>query len=338
MGKVKKTTVRHGLLVKQESSYDEGHGTTSPSTSADEVEPEAPIDIPREYAFSGDRDVEAGAGAGSLARLPASGRFGQVDIPVLFRGPGSAYSAASDVEVNALMEACGHVPTVSTSSGSEEVAYSPSTDLNDLTSVAASFYGIGKEYPAQAGIGTLGFELTDSGLFLFTFSVSFRLPDRFTDVSWPSFSYDTQAHPTATNIGMTIGNFTAVVKSLSFSQNRGVSGRNDYGGGGHAGFAPGRMEPQLEVTIEAPALASSSPWHTGSDFDPDEFYESAQGVAIDFTIGGTQYNQLAFNAPQAELAEPPSDSSEENTATYDLTFNLPASSPAADDFYTITAK
>jgi len=336
--KVAKTIVRHGLVVALEGSYDEGYGTTNPDSATDGVEPEGPIEVPPDYAFGGERDTGAGAGTGTLRRGAASGRFGAISIPSLFRGPGSAYALAGDLELNALLQACGHVATVDLTAGSETIEYAPTTDLANLASIAAGFYTRGQLAKATGGLGSLKAELNDQGFLLFTFDFSFKLADPFTDVARPSITLQSGIHPTATNIGIQIGNYVAILRSFAFDQGRQVAGRNDYGGGGHAGFAPGIVEPRVTMTIEAPALAASTPWHTATEFDPDRFYEDAIEAAIDATFGGTQYNQVGFNAPQAQLISPPSPSNDGPTATWDLEFQLPPSAPAADDHYTWTAK
>lgn len=335
--KVSKVVTRHGLIVAQEAAYDEGYSTTSPATGTDGVEPEAPIEVPFEHAYAGGRAPEAGGG--TVLRGPASGRFAGVEIPVLARGPGSAYAQAADVEVDSLLQACGHTAAVDTTAGSEEVAYSPHLDLNSLVSIAAGFYGRGQLFKGQAGLGTFGFEVNDEGFLLYSFEFSMKFPDAVTDVTRPSITLATQIHPKATNLTVAIGNLGSVpVRSVSFAQNRGVDGRNDLDGGGHAGFAPGMMEPTLTMVIEAQALAASSPWHTASEIDPYRIFEDAEQLALSLTVGGTQYNQVEFAASQAQLAGDPGDDSDGATATWELEFALSQSTPFAADWYTLTYK
>lgn len=335
-----KITVRHGLLAKLEGSYDEGHSTTSPAAGSDAIQPERQFDIPElEHAFSGERNIEAGAG-GPLERVAASGRFAEgIVLPVAFRGPGSAYTAASDLELDPILQACGHTATVDTTSGSETVTYSPTTELSNLASIAASFYARGQLWKATAGLGSLSWTITDEGFLVTEPEFSFRFGDPVTDATVPSMTFQSTIPPKATNLSVSIGNFTSGrIRSIEFSQNREIGGRRDMSVGGHSGFAPGQMDPRLTITLEADALAASSPWHTSSDFDPYRFFEDAESVSVSFTVGSTQYNKLSFSASQAQLVGNPSEDDDGPSAVWSLEFILANSAPLADDMYSITAE
>lgn len=334
-----KITVRHGVLAKLESAYDEGYSTTSPSEGSDAIQPERKFDIPDlDHALSGERNLEGGAG-GPIERGSADGRFAEgIVIPVAFRGPGSAYAQAGDLEADPLLQACGHTATVDTTSGSEKITYSPTTDLSDLASIAAGFYAHGQLWKATAGLGSLSFTITDEGFLVFEPEFSFKFSDAVSDASVPSMTFGSQIPPKAVNLSVSIGNFTSGrVRSISFTQNREIGGRRDLNAGGHAGFAPGQVDPRLEVTLEADALASASPWHDSSDLDPYRLFEDAESVSVSFTVGSSSYNQLTFTASQAQLVSNPGDDADDPNALWNLEFMLAQSAPLADDFYSIEA-
>jgi hypothetical protein len=145
------------------------------------------------------------------------------------------------------------------------------------------------------------------------------------DVSVPSITYATVQPPKCESIGLTIGAWSPVVRSLGFKKNVARSPRADVNSAGHRGFAMGRRAPELEIVVEAAALAT---------FDPYTARRNATSFAVGFTVGDTQYNRIEFGAAQAQVTGV-QEGEDAEAALWTLTLRCPVSGLAANDDYFI---
>jgi hypothetical protein len=151
-----------------------------------------------------------------------------------------------------------------------------------------------------------------------------------TDVSLPALTHQatTVVPPIGPGMVANIGALsTAVVRRAAFRLNRSVDTARIQQNlaGGHAGFVPGGMAPELELEIERPTRAV---------YDAESVMSAGTSAAVDVTIGTTQYNRYKLTLPQAQLiaVAPGNDGA---LATVTLTYRAFATTPAANDFFSL---
>jgi hypothetical protein len=305
-----------GLLIKTEASYNAGG---SLAAGVDGVLLMEPAEMSIGYVHAGERGRAPGSG-GTLKRGAQSGRFGETTFKVEGRGRGAAYSASALPEINALMRASGHGATVVVTAGVEKVTYAPVS--GGFASGVLEGYARGQKYPITGAYSDFGFAIDGPGFLVFEFATSglLGLP---TDVAVPAITYVGADPPKAESIALTIGAWSPVVRSLNFKANRRRSARANVNSAGHQGFSMGGRGPVLEITVEAPSLAT---------FDPYTARQLATAYAVDLQVGQTQYNRIAFSAAQAQISEV-SDGADEETALWTLTMPCSPTTPIANDDY-----
>jgi hypothetical protein len=313
-----KLVTLYGLLIKLEASYNAGGGVAA---ATDGVLLMEPADLSIGYVHEGERGRAPGSG-GRLRRGRPSGKFGETTLKVEGRGRGSAYGASALPEVHALMRLSGHNAVVDSTLSSEKVTYTPASALADFGSGVAEGYARGQKYPLTGIYADFGFTIDGPGFLVFEFPIS-GLVGTVADASVPAITYSGAEPPKAVSIALTIGAFSPVVRSVSFKANRKRSARADVNAPGHKGFSMGSREPEMEIVVEAAALAT---------FDPYAARDQATQYAVELTVGDTQYNRMKFTAAKAQIANVV-DGEDEETALWTLTMPLAPSTPVANDDY-----
>jgi hypothetical protein len=310
----------YGLLVKTEASYGAG-GAVAAGT--DGVLLMEPADMTIGYVHAGERGKAPGSG-GQLKRGAQSGQFGETSFKVEGRGRGTAYGASALPELHALMRLSGHSATVDASIGAEKVTYAPVSAKADFASAVAEGYARGQKYPLTGIYGDFGFSIDGPGFIVFEFPISglIGIP---TDVSVPAITYIGADPPKAESIGLTIGAWSPVVRSLKFNANRKRSPRANVNNPGHQGFNMGGRAPQLEIVVEAAPLAT---------FDPFTARKNATPYAVALEVGSTQYNRIGFTAAQAQIADV-AEGADEDAALWTLTMPCSPTTPIANDDYQV---
>lgn len=315
-----KTTNVFGLLVDIETAYGDG-GTPVPATHGVRLFEEATLAIG--YENDGDR----GGLIGRRVRVAPSGRTGTLTARVEGKGAGAAYSATVLPEEDALLRISGHQRTDAFGVGTENVVYAPESAPAGYESGGLKLYSRGQEYLMNGVYGTMSFSF-DTGFWVWDFELGGIVPSDPTDLALPSITYSAVQPPQAQNITFDVGGVTGlVVRSLNYTSSRSRQNRLDINAAtGLAGLAAGAREPQLEVVMETPVLATYNPfadWSAGTT------------RAISFTVGTAQYNKITWAAPQAQLIGVEED--QEDVATLvRASFLLPESSDGVNDDYTIT--
>ena len=312
-----------GLLGKVESSYGAG-ATLAAATEGILLVEDAVMAL--SYLHSGEHDFTAGTG-GNRERGAPSGGEGQFTARVEARGSNAAYSSSEvPMDLHVLMRISGHSATVDTTPSSEKYTYDPVS--SGFTSAAFESYARGEKYVMDSAYSDFGFTVEAPGFAIFEFGVRGVVAPGadITDVTLPSITYDTFQPPNAESASVSIGGFTTgKVRRLSFSKNLEISPRADMNTTGHAGFTVGRRNPELEIQVEAEALATYNPY---VDWD------AGTAKAITFSVGATQYNKFDFTASKAILRNISLDA-DGPTALLNLTFGLYTSTPIANDDYSI---
>lgn len=320
-----------GLLAKEEADY----GTAETlSNSADGLnpyigdgDPAAPESM--EYVFDGN----IGRAAGNLApqrRTTPNGRFRSGSVQVLPKGFGSIYSAVVTPprEVHRLLKASGLDATYS-ASPTPQWTYTPTAQGTTFTSLTLRQFAQGMQFDQSGVLCDWSFETQGLGVPVYTFNWR-GIASLPADQSLPVITLDatTVIPPVASAIVGNIGAFTsATIRRVAFRLGRNVEAARiaQNLAGGHAGFVPGGMAPELELEIERPALAT---------FNPESELASATSRAVDVTFGATQYNRWKLSLPQAQLATV-TPGNEGPIATVTLVYRGFASTPTANDHVSV---
>jgi hypothetical protein len=120
---------------------------------------------------------------------------------------------------------------------------------------------------------------------------------------------------------VTIGDWVApIVKGGSFKSGRNLGNARARitEAGGHLGFVPGRMVPELNLMVEQTALVGS-PFHTTGGLDPDVLREAATAIDITLQFGTVSGNRWKVTLNDAQLAST-KPANDDAVAMWDLTF------------------
>jgi hypothetical protein len=291
-----------------------------------------------EYLYDGTVGVPI-ASLGQAKRIAPSGMSIKGPLPLLFRGPGIAYSATVRSSLDRLLIAAGFDAVVVTTAGSEMVTYTPTPAGIAFGSLFGDLYLRGEKISVVGAIGSLKCDASDLGPPMWTFDLS-ALGSMPVDASVASITYPAYASvapPGASAVTFTLGNFlsaNATVKKSGWDFARKVSDRvSQTASGGHAGFAPDNYAPVITVTVEATAL-TGTPFTSTTAFDAHNLRNSGQSFLTLLQYGSAQYNRAKINFPQGQVIDV-KDSNEGPVPTVDLTIAAFNSSPTANDCMTI---
>jgi hypothetical protein len=320
-----------GFLGKEETTY--GVAETL-STTADGMlpfladgDPAPPEAV--EYVFDGNIGRSPGTLAPALRAAP-NGRFRTGLFQALFRGRGTAYSATDlpPLEVHRALKAAGFDAAYS-ASPTPQWTYTPTAAGTTFTSLTLRQYAQASIYE-QTGV-LFNWSFTADGLGVpiheFNYNGIMALP---TDQSLPAITYASAGvlPPVASAVVENIGSWNAAtIRSVSFQSQRSIDNARvaQNLAGGHAGFTPGAMVPQLTLVVERPAR---------STYNPESIRDLATVGAVDVQFGTTQYNRWKVSFAQAQLitVTPQNDGP---VATMELVFQPHPSTPALNDFMSV---
>ena len=312
-----------GLLADNESSYS---GSISLSTTTDGIHvaelPEFTID----YAYDGARPSPQGT-AGVQRRVGPSGRTTTGTVSIEGKGKGSSYSSVNDT-VNSLHPFIQASGLSGSFSGSSWV-YQPTDPNSTQYSLAMDVYTRGEKREIRGAYCNMSIATDNPAPPLFKFETQgiIGLP---TTSAAPTISYPSASvlPPKAVDVQFTVGGVSSlIIKSFEFNMNRDVAPRmNINSNSGHAGFSPNRRNPTLNVVVEATALAT---------YDPYTAFANGTSAAVSLTVGSTTGNKYTINAPQCVISAL-TDEADGPSATWNITFEAYATTPAANDDITIT--
>lgn len=321
-----------GYLAKEEATY----GTNIALSTSDDAatpfigdgDPEPPTAY--DHLFDGN----LGRGGGTLLpvrRAPASGRSQAGQFRCLPKGLGSAYSASAmpPNEVHRFLKASGFDATYS-GSPTPQWTYTPTAFGTTFTSLTLRQYLQASIYELSGVLCDFSFETQGVGVPILTFAFRGIGATAPTDTALPALTHQATSvvPPIASAVLENIGSFTsATIRRVAFRMNRNLDTARPALNttGGHAGFIPGNIAPELELEIERPARAT---------YDPEATFLAGTSAAVDVTFGTTQYNRYKVTLPQAQLTQvtPGNDGA---LATVTLVYRGFATTPAANDAVSI---
>lgn len=308
-----KTLLIYGLMAKLEASY-AGGGTVAGATDGVQLAEWGEITIA--YGDDGLRPAPPSS-LGYQKRAAASGPTASGRARVEVRGGGAAYSASvTPKNTHVLLQAAGFTPVLTATAGSERYDYA----LTNYPSVAFASavmepYGRGEKYPVSGVYADVEIGADGPGIVFADFAWQ-GLLGTITDTDPPAITYPTVVPPKSTGASLlTLNAITDLkLRSWRFRLGREIAARLDQNSSsGHAGFSPGRVTPQLEVTIETPVLSSLNAYSifaTGGSF----------GATI--AVGSTQYNRFSLITTDAQIMAPPVLGADGPVSTTTLTLQL----------------
>ena len=320
-----------GFLGKEEATY--GAAETL-SIAADGLlpyladgDPAPPESL--SYVFDGNIGRAPGTLAPAIRAAP-NGRFRSGVFQALFRGAGATYTAVVTPprEVHRALKAAGFTAAFS-ASPSAQWLYTPTVAGTTFTSLTLRQYAQASIYEQTGVLFNWSFSADGLGVPMHDFAYTgiATLP---TDQALPTITYPTAGvlPPVASAVVENIGAWSAAtIRSVSLQTSRSIDSPRAAQNlaGGHAGFTPGGMVPQLTLVVERPAR---------STYAAESIRDLGTAAAVDVQFGATQYNRwkLAFAQAQLIAVEPQNDGP---VATMALTFQAHPSTPSSNDFMSV---
>ena len=310
-----------GFMAKVEATY--GTAETLTNTT-DGIFPYLGDGLPTpptelEYLFDGNIGRNVATLFPTLRTAP-NGRGRKADFPVLFKGAGVTYTALvlPPREVDLLLQSAGFDRTFATATHT----YTPTAAGTGYKSLTFGHYAQGKAHIMPGALADWSFDFNDLGVPTHTFALQ-GIGGIPTTLSLPTITYDytTIVPPVAAGAVVNIGAFVApIVKGGSFKLNRNLGNARARitTAGGHEGFVPGAMAPEMTLMIEQTALVGS-PFHTTGGVAPDALREAATAITVSARFGTASFNRYTVTLNNAQLvsAKPANDDA---VAMYELTF------------------
>lgn len=324
------------FLVALESSY--GVAATL-NASTDTVLPyigdgDPPAPTPVNYLFNGNIG-RSPVVLGPQRRTTPAGRFREWEIPVLVKGLGTAYSASAfpPNEFDRLLRIAGFDRVFSPTPTARHI-YTPTPVGTTYASGTVRQFTQGDVYDHVGVLCDVRMETQELGVPIWTFPSKGIMASLPAAGAMPALTAGAPnvIPPVAQAIVANIGAWTGVgIRAVRFRLNRTIeAARLDMSAaGGHLGWVPAGMAPELEFELERPARGT---------FNPEAEFNSATSRAVSVVFGTGVNNTYEIAFPQAQLANSPTPGNAQSLATVTLVFRAFASSPTANDFLTITQR
>jgi hypothetical protein len=275
-----RSIIGFGALVGTEASYGAGASLSASSDGAQGVEPPV-MDI--SYVYEGERPTPPGT-AGRQALASPTGEHCEGTITVEMKGRGAPYGPTNTPpNLHSLLQAAGFTATYASASWT----YSPTPIGTAPASTALRVYTRQEMFSVSGAYCDLELATNDGAPMTAQFSYS-GLPALPVSASLPVITYNDTLPPKTTDIGFEWGAVTSlVIRSLSLTLNREIAPRQDLNAAdGHAGFAVGRREPTLSITVESTDLGT---------FDPYAEMKSKEVRDWTFTVGSVANNRFTVS-------------------------------------------
>jgi hypothetical protein len=320
-----------GFLGKEEATY--GVAETLSTTDDGMLpfladgDPSPPEAI--EYVFDGGIGRAPGTLAPAIRAAP-NGRFRSGMFQALFRGRGAAYSGTDlpPAEVHRALKAAGFSANYS-ASPTPQWLYTPTAAGTTFTSLTLRQYAQASIYEQTGVLFNWSFSADGLGVPIHDFAYTglITLP---TDQSLPAITYPTAGvlPPVASAVVENIGAWSAAtIRSVSYQSQRSIDSARAAQNlaGGHAGFTPGGMVPQMTLVVERPLR---------STYAAESIRDLGTPAAVNVQFGTAQYNRWTVSFPQAQLVSvtPQNDGP---VATMELVFQAHPSTPALNDYMSV---
>jgi len=310
-----------GYMAKVEAAYGTAEVLTNTTDGVfpylGDGLPPAPAAL--EYLFDGNigRDISTLFPAKSVA---PNGRGAKAEFPVLFKGSGVTYTALvlPPREVDLMLQAAGFDRTFATATHT----YTPTAAGTGYKSLTFGHYAQGKAHIVAGALADWSFDFNDLGVPTHSFAMQ-GIGNVPTTLSLPviSYEYGSIIPPVSAGSVVTIGTWAApIVKGGSFKLNRdlGNARARITEAGGHLGFVPGAMKPEITLMVEQTALVAS-PYHTTGGIAPNLLREAATPITVSARFGSTTFNRFTVTLNNAQLVDV-KPANDDAVAMYELTF------------------
>lgn len=324
-----------GLLAKEQADIDTAETLSATTDGCDiyigDGDPPPPEET--QEVFNG--KTTSGRGAGSLApRLAMAplGFFRQGQYQQRMRGSLVAYSASvfPPNELHRWFKACGLDATFS-ATPTPQWLYTPTPPNTPGTILTTADFRQQDRYDLRNVVGTFTMESTPGGAVVVTFEYRGIQDAVPTNTAMPAITiaYHAVIPPAAAGITASLGGVTTVgVRKFTFRQQLTLDTVRALlnGTGLHAGWVRGGMGPELELEIERPQR---------SLYNPEQLRRAGTSHGVSLQVGGTQYNRFTLSLPQAQIGAPVQPTADGSITTAGLRYHAHASTPGANDFFSL---
>lgn len=247
----------------------------------------------------------------------------QIELPL--KGSGTAGVAP---EFGALLQACGLKETVTSTTGSEKVEYTPVSSDADMKTATIYLYKDGLCYKSVGCMGNLTSANSAGELPMLTFNMTGKFASVSDSANPSSPVYDETEPIEVKSYGFKFGTWAdGVIRDFGFETGNTISQRRNINAAdGIESSAVTARDPQYNATVEAVLEATHPFW--------DNFLTRAN-VPLEFSHGTTAGNIVEFAAPKANY-DAPAASSEDGIFMYSVTGQL--LEDQGDDNFTLTFK
>lgn len=320
------TVAKSNLLYAMEAQIETSYlnpVTYTPAT--DGVLLMEPVIVDPKYIFDGARPGAAGT-AGAQPNAAPSGRYGELEIKVEMRGHDTAYSASeAPRDLDVLLRASGFQRTFATPDQEYDL------ESSGFESCALRLFGEGQQYDLTGVYSDWRYDIDGPGFGVFTFNVGGVMVALPSDAGLPgalAYLPSSLLPPKAESLALTLNSVSSFkVRKLALIGGRNIAQRPDLNAStAFAGYAAGRRDVMMEVTVEAEAL---------STFNPYSLADAATSFAASFTHGSAALNNMDFSAPQAQIVNVEVEH-DDPVALWNLTLKCPVSGQTADDELKLT--
>lgn len=324
-----------GLIAKEQSNIDVFETLSATTDGCDIYLGEGDPPPPEEIGEVFDGKSGSGRGAGSLAprlSMPPLGFFRQGNYRQRMRGSGTAYTASSfpPNELFRFFKACGLDATFSTTPSAQWLL-TPTPPNTAGTVLSASDFRQQDRYDLRNLVATFTMESTPGGAVIVTFEYRALLDGVPVNAAMPAITITAPnlIPPAAAGITASLGGVTTVnVRSFKLTQNLTLDTSRPIlnVSGLHNGWVRGGMAPELELVIERPLRTL---------YNPEQLRRDATSHPVSLQVGATAFNRFTVSLPQAQIGAPVQPGNEGAISTASLRYLAHASSPMANDFFSL---
>jgi hypothetical protein len=224
------------------------------------------------------------------------GRLVELDIPVEFKGKGTAYAALTDLEIYPLLLACGLSVTLDTTGGAEKITATPADSSHGSCTIWA--YSGADVYKITGCRGNLVWSVAAGRLANLRFRMIGMLATDPTAAALPTITYDSATVPAAVGMSFLLaGSYAPDVRVMEFDLGNDLQVIEDAGASdGIQGIEIPTRNPIVTCEIRKDALTS---------WDTESIRRAVTNAEIDWTIGAAQYNRLKLDVNESYIIAPP---------------------------------
>lgn len=238
------------------------------------------------------------------------GRVVRGTLNMELRGFAAAYSATDKPEADALIRGSGFSATVDVTVSAEKWTYAQ--EDSGFESYTLWAYGAGNVYKINGCRSVMVWPITAGELNILRFEFIGFLDTAPATASLPSQTFGAQVPQSAVGMSFTVGGWSPDIVTGEFTTGGNLvikpSG-NDSTGFSEVQFS--HFDPR--VTFTAPTLALAT-------YDPYADVQAATTRAIDWTVGGSQYNRADLAVASAYLVSEPTHENQDDFTAWGLEY------------------